>query len=286
MRDALAVYYFPGMWDWDSAIVLPLVAKGLDNALARQRDERGSAALSAEAVWEALREQAHALMDRYVDWAPAVDRFSPIRVATDFDAPVADPADPDCGPVGPHGAAIHYTGRIDLLSIDEHDRYPGRQSPVSDGPFPEQLLDEEEVAACLAWGPLLRRRAGGGDDLQRALDRGSPPRVSSESYPEVARRPSARRHTPERTQWWRPRGLIASPDLCEGSRKGDGRSGPPDAGRRPPSHDHGPTTLRPTVPVVAVRRSRKEVSEAGRIADEAIDMVTDDVRTYSNPVAE
>ena len=124
IRDALAVYYFPGMWDWDSIIVLPLVAKGLDRSLAAQRERVGGApSTDDEAAWEGLREQGHGLLHRDLTWAPTVDRFSPIRVATDFDALVADPADPDRGLVGPDGGAIYYTGRIDLLVIDEHDRY-------------------------------------------------------------------------------------------------------------------------------------------------------------------
>ena len=38
MRDALAVYYFPGMWDWDRDVRLPLVAQELERALTRQRE--------------------------------------------------------------------------------------------------------------------------------------------------------------------------------------------------------------------------------------------------------
>jgi hypothetical protein len=37
VRDALAVYYFPGMWDWDRAVRLPLVGQELERALDRQR---------------------------------------------------------------------------------------------------------------------------------------------------------------------------------------------------------------------------------------------------------
>ena len=37
VRDALAVYYFPGMWDWDRSVRLPLVGQELERALTRQR---------------------------------------------------------------------------------------------------------------------------------------------------------------------------------------------------------------------------------------------------------
>ena len=33
VRDALAVYYFPGMWDWQRSVVLPLVLQGLARSL-------------------------------------------------------------------------------------------------------------------------------------------------------------------------------------------------------------------------------------------------------------
>lgn len=36
VRDTLAVYYFPGMWDWDPSITRPLVVQGLERALAGQ----------------------------------------------------------------------------------------------------------------------------------------------------------------------------------------------------------------------------------------------------------
>ena len=33
IRDALAVYYFPGMWEWNRAIVQPLVHQALEKAV-------------------------------------------------------------------------------------------------------------------------------------------------------------------------------------------------------------------------------------------------------------
>ena len=36
IRDTLAVYYFPGMWDWGRSITQPLVVQGLERALAGQ----------------------------------------------------------------------------------------------------------------------------------------------------------------------------------------------------------------------------------------------------------
>ena len=36
IRDALAVYYFPGMWDWTRAVVVPLVAQALSTKRMRR----------------------------------------------------------------------------------------------------------------------------------------------------------------------------------------------------------------------------------------------------------
>jgi len=275
MRDALAVYYFPGMWDWDSAIVLPLVAKGLDNSLARQRAEQGSGAASVEdeAVWAALRGQGHALLDRYLDWAPSVDRFSPLRVATDFEALVADPADPECGLVGPQGAAIHYTGRIDLLAIDEHDRYWIVRHRVIDGPFPKTeqlLLDEEEVAACWAWGRFYDGMEVAGT-IYNELSTSAPRDGSS--------------HSPApRPQVDHPRGGVPQNEPSGGGRGVSSLRRIYVQGRGEESVDRVRQTQGAGFRRTIIRRSRREVSEAGRrIADEAIDMVRDDIRTYPNP---
>jgi hypothetical protein len=74
VRDALAVYYFPGMWDWDRGVRLPLVAQELERALTRQREHSGGDAEAA--VWQEALESGRALLDRYIAWAPTADRFS------------------------------------------------------------------------------------------------------------------------------------------------------------------------------------------------------------------
>lgn len=278
MRDALAVYYFPGMWDWDSAIVLPLVAKGLDDSLARQRTEQGDGSSSGDddGAWEALRELGHSLLGRYVGWAPTVDRFSPIRVATDFDALVADPADPDCGLVGPDGAAIRYTGRIDLLAIDEHDRYWIMSHRVSDRPFPtteQLLLDEEGVAGCWAWARFY-------EGMQVA---GTIYNELSTSYPRAgwAHHPAARALVEH------PRGGIPQNEPSGGGRGVSSLRRIYVKGRGEEVVDRVRQTQGEGFRRTIIRRSTREVSEAGRrIADEAIDMVRDDLRLYPTPVLE
>ena len=146
VRDALAIYYYPGMWDWDREVRLPLVTQELDRAVARQQAGGDEA--------EQARRDGRALLDRYLAWAPSVDRFAPVLVEADFEVPVPDPDRPASGLVTTEGAAVRYGGRIDLLAVDEHDAYwivchrlvRGDWAPAAD-----LAADEAALAACWAW---------------------------------------------------------------------------------------------------------------------------------------
>ena len=78
LRAALAVYYFPGLWDWDRAITMPLVRQGLDRELARQQ-ERGAPAPQAPG-WRQAQAALQRLLGRYAAWAPGADMFSPVLI--------------------------------------------------------------------------------------------------------------------------------------------------------------------------------------------------------------
>jgi hypothetical protein len=103
VRDALAVYYFPGMWDWPRPVVLPLVLQGFAQSVGRQSGAGGQAA-------------AEAMLRRYFDWAPGVDRFSPVRVECAFEVNLPDPAGGGRELVLDDGRPIRYQGRVDLLA--------------------------------------------------------------------------------------------------------------------------------------------------------------------------
>jgi hypothetical protein len=140
VRDALAVYYFPGMWDWQRSVVLPLVLQGLARSLG------GPAAAAGDLA------AGRALLPRYFEWAPAVDRFSPVQVETAFEVNLPDPGGGDRELVLADGRPIRYRGRVDLLAGDEHDRYRVVAHRLVDRfeTAEELLLDEELVAACRA----------------------------------------------------------------------------------------------------------------------------------------
>jgi hypothetical protein len=150
MRDALAVYYFPGMWDWSRAVVLPLVTQSLEKGLGETRNRlvsRRPAALEPEAA--TLRR----LLRAYFDWAPGVERLSPVLVEVDYEADLTDPDAEETALRTARGAAVRYRGRVDLLAIDEHDAYWIVQHRVVERwtPLEHLLRDENVMAACWAW---------------------------------------------------------------------------------------------------------------------------------------
>ncbi|MGH9040436.1 MAG: hypothetical protein ACRDZ3_09405 [Acidimicrobiia bacterium] len=155
LRDALAVYYFPGMWEWDRSVVLPLTNQALERAMRQQRDPYPELTPEQNAEWEAGLETGRTLLGHYLEWAPAVDRFWPVRVETDFDVQVPDWRSPGDDLVVPgRQDAIRYQGRVDMLVVDEHDAYwMVRHRLASDGFSDHDLLvlDDELVAAAWAW---------------------------------------------------------------------------------------------------------------------------------------
>jgi PD-(D/E)XK nuclease superfamily protein len=147
LRDALAVYYFPGMWEWDQSIVRPLVHKAMDRSLRSQTE--GAAANAA--LQESL-DRGHALLDAYAAWAPTVDHFTPIRVETDFEVNIPDPARPGVSLLTSAGDEVRYCGRVDLLVIDPDDAYWVVQHRlVTEGWADHDALQLDEQTIMWAW---------------------------------------------------------------------------------------------------------------------------------------
>lgn len=140
LRDALAVYYFPGMWEWNRGIVVPLTFQALERALAGHPD-----------ALDAGRE----ILTHYLEWAPTADNFWPVRVESDFVVQIPDPDRPGEDLVTPDGAReIRYEGRVDLLVVDEHDAYWIVRHRLAEDEFTDTellVLDDEVLASCWAW---------------------------------------------------------------------------------------------------------------------------------------
>jgi hypothetical protein len=136
LKDALAVYYYPGTWDWQPEVRRSLVHKAL-----------------ARALEEDALPTATALLDAYDAWASTVDDFAPVKIDHDVGGLVPDPRDPERGLTTPDGAAVIYTCRIDLLAVDAADEYwVVRHLVVDDWQQLDALIgDQAAVAACWAW---------------------------------------------------------------------------------------------------------------------------------------
>jgi hypothetical protein len=271
VRDALAVYYFPGMWDWQRSVVLPLVLQGLARSLGGQPAAGGGLVAG------------QALLGRYFEWAPGVDRFSPIQVECRFEVNLPDPAGGGRELVLPDGRPIRYQGRVDLLAGDEHDRYWVVAHRLIDrfGTAEELLLDEELVAACWAMERFFpgMRIAG---TIHNELRRANQPVGVEEPPPKAAPRRPPRRRRSRRHD----RGGIPQHEASGGgrslpyARRGGVRAGPP--GPAAVASEGDGRFRRTRIP-----RGRAELEAAGaRLAAEALDMVDPGLRLYPNPAPE
>ncbi len=84
-KAALAVYYYPGTWDWQHQLKQSLVHKALQRAL----EDAGTPDELANAT---------TFIDRYDECAVTVDDFAPVKIGQDVSALVRDPADAEQGP--------------------------------------------------------------------------------------------------------------------------------------------------------------------------------------------
>jgi hypothetical protein len=241
-KDALAVYYYPGIWDWQHDLRQSLVHKAVERSL---NDAGAGAAI----------EQAAALLDCYDAWASTIDDFAPVKIDHDVAGLLADPAAPDRGLLTPNGSGVVYTCRVDLLAVDAADEYwVVRHRIVDDWQDTDALArDEEAIAACWAWeqdyvgmeivGTIHNEvRIGGPLDLPAHAD--------------------GRRHQP-----------VAQHEGSGGGRsipqhqRVSARASRIDVASRVDVHTAGP--IRRT----RIRRLRQEIAEVGRqLAAEALDM--------------
>ncbi len=262
IRDALAVYYYPGMWDWQSSIVLPLVRKAFMRSIA-------AAPPSADRM-QAL-DLGTELLERYFEWAPSVDDFGPLKIETDVEVVVPDIREPDRGLLSPDRQRVLYTERVAMVGADVDDEYwvvlhqvvPGWQDLES------LLLDEAAIAACWAW-----------EQTYLGMD------VAGTIHNEMlASPPDALGTAPTETRTGRPgRGGYS-----QNEPSGGGRMLP--QAERPDRLEPRPVTGQPVNQEIAgplrrtkIRRSREEIDTAARqIGTELLDMLDPDLRLYPTP---
>ncbi|MGH4019470.1 MAG: hypothetical protein ACRDT0_09590 [Pseudonocardiaceae bacterium] len=186
VHDALAVYYFPGMWEWNRSVVQPLVHQALERSLRGQQD----AGADEQACEQALT-RGRALLDAYAAWAPTVDNFTPVRIDVDLEVNIPDPDVPYADLVTPDGRAIRYTDRVDLVGIDEHDAYWAIQHRIVTNGWAELdmlQLDERSVVWAWAWPHFyLGMRVVGTVYNEIRVDAGEPEETVSGVVPDQQR---------------------------------------------------------------------------------------------------
>jgi hypothetical protein len=264
IRDALAVYYFPGMWEWNRQIVLPLVIEGFLASMQKQRDryvELQKLSDDEERDWHEHLELGEIMLRRYFGWAASIDDFSPIRVETEFEVNIPDPFHPGQDLVVREGVPIRYRGRIHLLAVDGHDAYWLVKHLIVEEQWNDLdllLLDEEGATYCWAWENFFLGMKIAGviyNEMRKSTSRPASP---------TANRPQSVRH-----------GEAGAPQrrmIVQADRE-------PDQTIKQQEH---PFFRRTQIP-----RSRKTLKHFGRqLALEALDMTSPEIRLYPNPSRE
>jgi hypothetical protein len=285
VRDALAVYYFPGMWDWDRSVRLPLVGQELERTLTRQRRRGANDADAGERKWREAHDEGKALLARYIEWAPEADRFAPVLVETDFEVDVLDPVRPDAALVTSAGGIIRYSGRVDMLAVDAYDAYWIVRHRVADGdwaPTERLVADEESLAACWAWEHFYIGMAIAGTIYNEL-------RLPSGSEPEHPSPPPQPEGRPRRWPWPRPRAAAALPAIRQHEPSGGGRSIPQH--RRMYAQAREPRRVEPLERLETdgfrrtwLRRDPADVKQAGRrLGADVAEMIREDLEIYPEP---
>ena len=240
--DALAVYYYPGTWDWQHELKQSLVHKAMWRSLENPSDGEF--------------ERATTLIDLYDAWAMTIDDFAPVKIQHDVTALVRDPSDPEKGLLTPNNAGVTYACRVDLLAVDAADEYWVMRHQIVDDwrSVDELLLDEEAIAACWAWEQdYIGMEIAGTIHNEIRLDGTLGPPVDQTAQIDHAR--TVAQHEPSGGGRSIPQHVRTA---ARGSRLAGGRVEQGTAGM-----------LRRT----RIRRSRDEIAAIGRqVAAEAIEM--------------
>jgi hypothetical protein len=273
MRDALAIYYFPGMWEWDRAIVRPVFMEAFLKSMRGQREARQAESRltpEEEAGWELLVEAGEDALLRYFEWAPTIDRFSPVRVETEYDVLIPDPVQPELALTGEDGQGIHYRGRIEALVIDDAEAYwliTNRVVRDQWEDLEQLLLDAEGLSECWAWETDFVGM-----------------RIAGNIYNEL------RLHAKPAADGRRQSGGLASATAPESAAMAD----PHKASRHrrmyargEPGGERVTVTGNESIRRTQIRRTPDEMTAVGwQLAQEAQDLTSRSVRVYPSPAPE
>jgi hypothetical protein len=265
VKDALALYYFPGMWDWHSDIVLPLVGKAFMRTMA------ASPQSTAEV------DRGIDLLEQYFAWAPSVDDFCPLKIETDVEALVPDVREPERGLVTQTGERVLYTDRVAMLALDGADEcWVVVHDVVAEWRDTETLLlDEAAVAACWAWEQTFL-----GIDLAGTIHN-----EILRTAPAPA--PAPAESVPTRTGTGRPgRGGYSQNEASGGGRSIPQLPRSERVNSRPASEDRVKQETAGVLRRTRIRRSRSEIETSRQqVGTEVLAMLDPALAVYPTPSA-
>jgi hypothetical protein len=156
IREAMAAYYFPGMWDWSRVIVRPLAQEAFVRAIQQQHAAHTmhcEQPAREENDRQRLLKFGEAMLGRYFEWAVKADRFTPLRVQAEFEANAPDARCIGQDLVTLQGEPVRYQGCISLL-VEENGQYLLVEHLIRHNRWAQRdelLLDEQGLSHCWAW---------------------------------------------------------------------------------------------------------------------------------------
>jgi hypothetical protein len=249
VTEALAVYYYPGTWDWPHELKQSLVHKAIQRSLAGAAS--GAVATATE------------ILECYDAWAATLDDFAPVRIEHDVSGLVPDPREPGRGLAAADATPVIYSARVELLGVDAADEYwVVRHRIVDDWQEMDELLcDEEAVAACWAWEQDYMGMDIAGT-IHNEIRIGGPLDLPAETAAETAGKGGAARH------------------VAQHEPSGGGRSIPQHRriyarAAEPQSHKRIDQRTAGVLRRTRIRRTREEIAAVGtQLGIEALEMLS------------
>lgn len=284
VHDALAVYYFPAMDDWNRAIVRPLALQGFHRSMREQRalyERAASLTAEQEQEWRERSALGETVLKHYFEWAATVDQFASIFADQDVWTHVPDPWSADDALAMPDGRPLRYLGRVDQLISDPNDEYwvvDHRITSHGWADTEELLLDM--VTLSHVWAleicyPQLKIAGTIHNEIRTGTGDGVGPTFQNPGLDERDRLNMRRaRHVSKRRSPATPiEGEPADPSWDDRP-KGD------QVGRTEIVKQEGNEQFRRT----RIRRSRTAIENIGvQIAMQTLEMREQEVRIYPNP---
>lgn len=269
IHEALAVYYFPAMDDWDRAIVRPLAVRGFHRAMLADRklyEETSVLTPEQEQEWREYSQLGETILNNYFQWAAQVDEFDSIFADQDLWSGIPDPRGHDQDLATADGRPVRYFARFDQLISDAEDEFWVVDHRLTTNGWAEEedfLLDAQTLSYVWALErSYLQLKVAGTVYNELRVDVPGGSHVRSTVVDERDKRDM---------RGVRRVNLRRSPSSLEAAST---------EGRSEIVHQESNGLFRRTY----VRRSRVSIENAGlHVAMQAVDMIAPDIAAYPNP---